>query len=109
MTAREQSLPEFLAHRARAASDSRLVADGTLGVAAAALALLFRPKGWLLLLSAGLCFAAYGAWGITDRELHDHPAGWLRTLRASAVVMGALAALVLVLTILGAALGTWIS
>lgn len=109
MTAGEQSLPEFLAQRARAASDSRLVLDASLGVAVAALAVLFRPRGWLVLLGAGLCFAAYGAWGIADRELRDHPAPWLRALRSTSVVVGGLAALLVILTVLGGALGTWIS
>ncbi len=109
MSAGEQSLSEFLAQRARAASDSRLVLDASLGLTVAALAVLFRPKGWLLLLGAGLCFAAYGGWGIADRELRDHPKRWLRAARGAAAVVGAIAALLLILTVLGAALGTWIS
>ncbi len=109
MTAGEQSLPEFLVQRARAASDSRLVLDASLGVAVAALAVLFRPKGWLVLLGAGLVFACYGTWGITDRELREHPLPWLRALRGAALVVGVLAALLVILTVLGGALGTWIS
>ena len=67
---------------------------------------------------ATVCFLAYGAWGIADRELREREVGstepatrqrLLRFGRAFAAGMGALAAGALLISLLGVALGTWIS
>jgi hypothetical protein len=109
------SLPELLAARARAASDGRLVLDVVGGLLVAGAALLWRPAGWILLLSAALCFAAFGAWGIADRELGERTTTIgmstraLRLLRLLAVAIGGTAAVTLLLAALGVVLGPLIS
>jgi len=112
-------LPELLAARARGASDGRLALDLAGGLVAAAVALAWRPSGWLVLLSAALCFAAFGAWGIADREARERPRAsgrslislisLLRGVRALAAVVGAMAVVTLLFATLALALGTWTS
>jgi hypothetical protein len=106
------SLPELLAARARGASDGRLVLDVAGGLLVGAIALFWRPPAWVLIVSAALCFAAFGAWGIADRELHDRPEAavmtsrrLLRVLRAVAVIVGTLATVTLLVAALGVLLG----
>jgi hypothetical protein len=117
----DATLPELLVARAHRASDLRLAADVAGGVLVAAAALFWRPRGWVVPLGAALCFAAFGLWGIADRALGAPPPATtfgarepasrdaLRALRALAVVLGTLAALVLVGGIVAVALGTIIS
>jgi hypothetical protein len=110
----EPTLPEMLASRARSSSDGRLVADVIFGSVFATAALLWRPGAWVVFVSASCCFAAFGAWGIADRILgeQDKAARWthlLRAGRATAVVTGTIAALALLFSLWGLALGTWIS
>jgi hypothetical protein len=116
MTAAEPTLGQMLAERARRVSDARLVVDSAGGIVGALIVGLVRPRGWLLLLSAALCFAAFGAWGITDRELADRQAAGaapamsaLVAGRWAAALIGGAAFLMLVFTFLGIALGTIIS
>ena len=112
------NLREFLTARARTASDLRLALDAGLGLLAAIVALLWRPGGWKLVASAALCFLAFGGWGIADRELQEreHNPGasrislrLLRLARVLAAILGATAAIALLVGVLGVALGTWIS
>jgi len=110
----EPTLAEMLARRARHSSDGRLVADVIFGLAFATAAILLRPAGWFVVVSGACCFAAFGAWGIADRILGEQtqPERWTWTLRAgraTAVVIGAVAALALIFSLWGLALGTWIS
>src|SRR5206468_10546098 len=111
----DASLAEFLAARARAASDGRLVVDVTVGCCAAVGVAAWRPVGWLALLGVSVCLAAFGAWGITDRELRERAnaparvAGVLSMLRAAAAGLGALSAVATMFGVLGILLGTWIS
>lgn len=117
MTAEEDaSLPQFLSLRARNASDGRLVLDVALGIVAIAAAVAFRPAGRLLILCAGACIAAFGLWGIADRELaeREETAGaalrvGLQALRLIAAVAGIGAALLFLFAALGMALGRIIS
>ena len=112
-------LPELLVARARGASDGRLALDLAGGLVAAGAALAWRPSGWLVLLSAALCFAAFGAWGIADREARERPGAGgrspispvslLRGARALAALVGAAAVVTLLFATLALALGTWIS
>lgn len=106
----------MLVTRARASSDARLAADVAGGLLVLVGIAAWRPPGWLLVAGAALCFAAFGAWGILDRELSapdDARARWrvrlLRAARAIAAALGFVAAAVLLVQLLGLALGTWIS
>jgi hypothetical protein len=110
------SLPEFLAARARAASDGRLVVDVIVGCCAALAVAVWRPAGWLVMLGVSVCLAAFGAWGIIDRELRERAdvrgAGIVRVLsalRIATAASGALAAVATMFALLGIARGTWIS
>ena len=114
----EISLVEFLTTRARRASDTRLVLDAAFGLVAVLVAVIWRPAGWHLVASAALCLAAFGGWGIADRELRERgvdasKAGSAhripRIVRAVAAGVGTLGAGALLIGLLGAALGTWIS
>jgi hypothetical protein len=107
-----------LSGRARNASDGRLAFDVGVGLVVTIVAVIWRPSGWHIVASAALCFLAFGAWGITDRELRERQSasaasfGAYRSLhigRAVAAGVGALAAGGLLISLLGIALGTWIS
>lgn len=104
-----------LAARARTMSDGKLVIAVICGSSAALSVAVWRPAGWLAGASFGVCAAAFGAWGIADRELAERGAtnGFssvvLRGVRILCVVLGATAGIAAVLTVLGVALGTWIS
>jgi hypothetical protein len=112
----DASLSEFLAARARAASDGRLVVDVIVGCCGALAVSAWRPIGWLALLGISLCLAAFGGWGIADRELRergDAPRArvvrMLAILRIALAAVGVLAAIATMVTVLGIMLGTWIS
>ena len=112
----DASLPDALVARARAASDGRLAVDVVGGLAVAIASVAWHPGVWPVLVSVGLCFASFGAWGIADREIAERPTatdhGFLRVLqgvRALSVVVGTASVLALMFSILGLALGTWIS
>jgi len=111
----EPSLPEFLSSRARRASDARLAFDVAGGFVIAVGAALWQGPGWLLLTSGAACFLAYGAWGITDRELTERTGtsqrglALLRAVRVAATVVGGVAAVTLILGGLYIALGRNIS
>ena len=112
----DASLPEFLAARARAASDGRLVADVIVGCCAALGVAVWQPLGWPVLLGVSVCLATFGAWGIVDRELrergdapHARVVRVLSLLRVGAAAVGTIAALIAMFAVLGVLLGTWIS
>jgi len=113
----DATLAEFLVARARGASDGRLVADVLLGAATALGFAVWRPTGWLSIGAAALTLAAFGLWGIVDREVGDRAAAagsrralrLLRVARAGAVIVGSCSAVVAVFAALAVALGTWIS
>jgi hypothetical protein len=111
----EPSLTEFLASRARHSSDARLALDVACGLVVALAAAVWQGPGWRLITSAALCFLAYGAWGIADRELLERlgmsPRGvtLLRVARLAAAVIGIGAAIALVLIAMAVALGRVIS
>src|SRR4051794_39842377 len=103
----DASLAEFLVARARAASDGRLVVDVVLGAFAALGVAAWRPTGWLALLGVAVCLAAFGAWGIADRELrervdvpHARVVRVLAMLRVVAAGVGAGAAVTAVFSVL---------
>jgi hypothetical protein len=114
----DASLPQFLAARARHASDGRLVVttiSGALGALGAAYWHGGGP-GWFIAMSTALCLFAFGAWGIADRELGERAGGasramlWsLRAVRVAAVILGSAAAALVALSALGIVLGRMIS
>lgn len=114
--AQDSSLPRFLAHRARNSSDGRLALDAAAGLLTASGAAVAQPWGWVMLAAAGGCFAAFGFWGIADRELLERKPGvgavaaaLLVSARFLAAALGVVAALVLIYGTLAVTLGTWIS
>lgn len=110
------TLGDALAQRARRASSRRLSLDVGAGLLIVTLATAWRPSGWTVLASAALCFATFGAWGLSNRLL-DSPGGVsnsgitasLLILRTVAIAVGIAASLFLLFAVLGVAMGTWIS
>jgi hypothetical protein len=110
----EISLAEFLARRARSASDGRLIVDAIVGFVVAVAALLAQGPVWHLFASAGICFLSFGVWGMADRELTDRgPASalapWLVAARVLSATTGFIAAAFLGVGALGVAIGRVIS
>jgi len=112
----DASLLDILAARARATSDGRLVADVIGGLSTALTLALLHPSAWPIPFGAAMSLAAFGAYGVVDREiterLGDAGARWvplLRFVRALVVAAGVLAAGVGCFTALAFVLGTWIS
>jgi len=112
----DASLPEFLAHRAKATSVRRLSVDVIIGLAGFAATLHWRPSGWLVAVGLALCLFAYGGWGIADRArsnavMRDSrlPRALLDALCILLGAVGALATASLLFGVWAIALGTWIS
>lgn len=108
------SLAQLLARRARSASDQRLAIDVAAGLVVAAVAVVLRPPLWIPLMALALALAAFGAWGILDRETADaastgRRAALLRAARALVGMTGAAAAIFFGVTLFFALLGTIIS
>jgi len=116
-----QTLPNLLAARARAASDGSLVAAVAGGLFAAIGLALWHPVAWLIPFGASMSLAAFGAWGIADRELRERDAGQrntppqgrarraLRVVQIVAMIVGGLSAVAVCFSVLRVTLGTWIS
>lgn len=114
--AQDSSLPQFLAHRARNASDGRLALDAAAGLLLATGSAVARPLGWMILMPAGACFAAFGFWGIIDRELSERKPGigpvgsaLLLSARGVAAGLGVVAGLAVIFGGLAVTLGRWVS
>jgi hypothetical protein len=108
------SLADFLARRARSASDARLIGDSVIGFVVAIAALLAQGPAWHLFSSAGICFLSFGVWGIADRELDEGGpdsklARWLIGARVVSAVVGFVAFAFLAIGALGVAIGRVIS
>lgn len=110
------SLTEFLHARAMHSSARRLGIDIVGGALIAGVTAWARPRGWLALLAAALCFLSYGAWAAAERHLQ--PAEWpgriarepaWRALHAAFAVVGFASFCVLLFAFLGLALGRIIS
>jgi hypothetical protein len=108
-----ESLVQFLTSRARNASEGRLVVDVAVGTLAMVAVLFWHPWGWLPLLSAAVGLAAFGSWGILDRELGERAAAAgiaSRLLRAARIVAGAIgwiAFIAFILSVIALGLGEW--
>jgi hypothetical protein len=107
------SLPELLAHRARNASDQRLVIDAAAGLVVAAIVVALRPPLWVPLAALAFALGAFGTWGILDREATDASPGGRQRLfsaaRGAVALLGAAAAAVSAVSLFFAVLGQWIS
>ena len=111
----DNSLGDALVQHSRRASIRRLTLDVAGGLLTVALAAAWTPPGWIVLASAALCFAAFGAWALADRLL-DPPgrvsnsavAATLLILRPVAIAVGMAAVLILVFGGLEIAMGTFI-
>jgi hypothetical protein len=106
------SLPELLAARARQASDRRLVVDAAVGLLAAIVIVIFKPPLWLPLSALAMTLAAFGVWGIIDREASDTTGSHgtvLRSARVAVMVVGAASAALFGVTLFFALLGPIIS
>ncbi|HYN81665.1 MAG TPA: hypothetical protein VES88_09205 [Gemmatimonadaceae bacterium] len=111
----DNSLGDALVQHSRRASIRRLTLDATGGLLTVALAAAWRPPGWIVLVSAALCFAAFGAWALADRVLeppgrvsNSAIAASLVILRTVAIAVGIAAFLILVFGSLEIAMGTFI-
>jgi hypothetical protein len=104
-----------LAAHAREMRDGQLVLVVLVGLATALGVAVWQPPAWPLVGSLSFGVAAFGAWGIADRELIARDAArgpsWriLRLIRGICVLCGACAVVVALFSLLGVALGTWIS
>jgi hypothetical protein len=110
----DEGLAGVLAARARAASDGRLILDVAVGLLVVLALAIWHPHGWIVPLNMGLTLAAFGAWGIADREITERALSGsrrflraFRALRGFAVVAGVLSATVACFALLGVALGEW--
>ena len=116
MTRPDATLPELLHERAVESAPRRLGLDVVGGAFVAASAMWFRPKGWVAIASAGVCFVAYGVWAVSERsfQAHDtdtplpHARAW-RVARLVSASVGVASVVLLLFTLLGMTLGTWIS
>ena len=108
-----ENLFQFLRARARAASDGRLLLDVAAGILATVAVLAWRPWFWRPLLSVALILAAFGGWGMVDRELGERAgamnAGWrlLPGVRVLLSTLGWLAFVAFVVSALALAIGEW--
>jgi len=109
-----ESLRAVLAERARAASDTRLILDVAAGLLVVLALAIWHPRVWVAPLGMGVTLAAYGTWGLVDREMAERAAladgrlvRALRVLRGFALVAGVLAAVVACFAILKIGLGEW--
>lgn len=112
---REETLGEFLASRARSASEIRLVGDAAFSIFAAVAVGVWRGPLWDVRIAIALCFLAFGIWGVADRDLARRPDAprrerlVLRVTRIAAALLGFGAAAYLMLSLLGRAIGRVIS
>jgi len=112
---REETLGEFLASRARSASEIRLVGDAAFSIFAAVAVGVWRGPLWDVRIAIALCFLAFGTWGVADRDLARRPDAprrerlVLRVTRIAAALLGFGAAAYLMLSLLGRAIGRVIS
>jgi hypothetical protein len=112
---REETLGEFLAARARNASEIRLVGDAAFSVFAAVAVGVWRGPLWDVRIAIALCFLAFGIWGVADRDLARRPEASRREVmvprvtRIAAAILGFGAAAYLMMSLLGRAIGRVIS
>ena len=108
---REETLGEFLASRARSASEIRLVGDAAFSIFAAVAVGVWRGPMWDVRIAIALCFLAFGIWGVADRDLAGRPdaprreAFVPRVARVAAAILGFGPAAYLMMSLLRRAIG----
>jgi hypothetical protein len=117
----EPSLADLWRRSARRATDTQLAVCAALlpiTVVASVVVAFTRPEWtlhWWPTTAAPLLVAAFGIWGIGDRELAapgaaGSPARWgWRSVEAAAVIVAILSAVVIALWFLARVVGNWIS
>ena len=105
----------LVAGLARRASDGQLVIAAAIGIIAAAVVGLVWPSWWFVALPL-LAIGSFGVWGIAERTSSERLArlgpsfGGRRTLagiRVTAAIIGMLAGVLTLLTVVARAIGTW--
>jgi hypothetical protein len=111
----DATLAEVLVQRARSSSDRRLALDAGVGIVAALALGWWRPAGWMVLVSIAIGFAAFGGWGIADRELNEGRSqprlltAFLKAVEIVSVAVAVVAAIVVTFHLFALLLGRWIS
>jgi hypothetical protein len=112
----EPSLADLWRRAARSATDAQLGACAAMlpaTVVASIVIALVRPQWtlrWWPLTALPFLVAAFGIWGIGDREIGTSRAKWgWRSVQALAVAVAILSGVVIVLWFLERLVGTWIS
>jgi hypothetical protein len=111
----EETLGEFLASRARRASDTLLAGHAIAAVVTAIAIAAWRGPAWDIRLCIAICFLAFGVWGIVDRDIEARESASrrvrriLETVRFTAAACGFASAGFLALSLLGRLLGKLIS
>lgn len=112
----EETIGVVLARRARAASDGALVGSVVLAMVVGITAVTWRVGSWIPTVCAATAVAAFGLWGIAERQLTDpllrpsaHRDRFLRALKLLLVVVGGAGVAVAFAFVMRGVLGTWIS
>ena len=111
----DASLPEFLAHRARASSVRRLQLDLLVSLVVIGAEIWLRHDRWLPVVSLAICLGAYATWGLLDRVRSGRTstskltAGALDVLSAFLAALGIVSVAAVLFSVWALALGTWIS
>ena len=111
----EETLGEFLASRARRASDALLAGHAITAVLTAIAVSAWRGPAWDIRLCVAICFLAFAVWGIADRDIAARESAprrlraVLETVRFTAAACGFASAGFLALSLLGRLLGKLIS
>lgn len=112
----DENLWQFVGSNARRTSDGGLAAAAAAGLVGAVASVVWGGRGWMLPCALALCLVAFGAWGISDRELSERMSGGndrglnaLRVARWLAASLGTLSGLAALFAALALTLGTWIS
>lgn len=111
----DAGLLEFLAARARHASDERLAAYAVGGFVALLGIGYWQGPGWPILMSLATSICSFGVWGVIDRELLERTGASVRSIvllalaRVAVAIVGFVAFAFLALALLGQSLGRIIS
>lgn len=117
----EPSLADLWRRSARRATDAQLAICAAflpMTIVASIVVAIVRPRwtlGWWPIAAPPLLVAAFGIWGIGDRELAAPrpdaraPAWGWRLVRTLAAMVGGFSGVVIVLWFLAKVVGTWIS